>query len=117
MALPFSTFIEKDGFIFTSGQVHLGPDGTLVGETIEEQVAQVMNNLLSNALKFTHAGEVAVHISSREVDGAVAVTATVDDSGPGIPADDLIAAARLYAGAKAAAGHNGRMDLGRVEIN
>ncbi|OGJ37719.1 MAG: hypothetical protein A2383_02365 [Candidatus Pacebacteria bacterium RIFOXYB1_FULL_39_46] len=45
MALPFSTFIEKDGFIFTSGQVHLGPDGTLVGETIEEQVAQVMNNL------------------------------------------------------------------------
>lgn len=53
----------------------------------EMRLKQLFNNLIGNALKFTQAGEVAVHIESREVDGAVAITATVDDSGPGVPAD------------------------------
>ncbi|MFN3669051.1 MAG: ATP-binding protein [Brevundimonas sp.] len=53
----------------------------------EMRLKQLFNNLIGNALKFTQAGEVAVHIASREVDGAVAVTATVDDSGPGVPAE------------------------------
>jgi signal transduction histidine kinase len=53
----------------------------------EMRLKQLFNNLIGNALKFTRTGEVAVHIESRQVDGAVAITATVDDSGPGVPAD------------------------------
>ncbi len=51
------------------------------------RLKQLFNNLIGNALKFTQAGEVAVHIESREVDGEVAIMATVDDSGPGVPDD------------------------------
>jgi len=53
----------------------------------EMRLKQLFNNLIGNALKFTEAGGVAVHIASRELDGLIALTATVDDSGPGIPAD------------------------------
>jgi signal transduction histidine kinase/ActR/RegA family two-component response regulator len=53
----------------------------------EMRLKQLFNNLIGNALKFTQAGEVAVHIASREVDGRVSITATVDDSGPGVPDD------------------------------
>lgn len=44
-ALPFSPVIAKNGFIFTSGQVYLTPDGNLLEGTIAEQTHQVMNNL------------------------------------------------------------------------
>lgn len=54
----------------------------------EMRLKQLFNNLIGNALKFTEAGEVAVHIVSREMDGQIALSATVDDSGPGVP-DDL----------------------------
>ena len=53
----------------------------------EMRLKQLFNNLIGNALKFTQAGEVAVHIASRAADGAIAITATVDDSGPGVPED------------------------------
>lgn len=45
MALPFSPFISKNGFVFTSGQVYLTPEGKLLDGTIEEQTHQVMKNL------------------------------------------------------------------------
>lgn len=45
MALPFSPSVSKNGFIFTSGQVYLTPDGKLLEGTIEEQTHQVMKNL------------------------------------------------------------------------
>ena len=53
----------------------------------EMRLKQLFNNLIGNALKFTEAGEVVVHIASREIDGAIAITATVDDSGPGVSAE------------------------------
>ncbi len=59
----------------------------------EMRLKQLFNNLIGNALKFTQAGEVAIHIASVEIDGAVAITATVDDSGPGVPDD---AAATIF---------------------
>jgi signal transduction histidine kinase/CheY-like chemotaxis protein len=53
----------------------------------EMRLKQLFNNLIGNALKFTQAGEVAVHIAGVEIDGAIAITATIDDSGPGVPTD------------------------------
>ena len=49
------------------------------------RVAQVFNNLLSNALKFTDAGEIVLHVARRGAQLEVAVR----DSGCGIPADML----------------------------
>ncbi|MDP1912776.1 ATP-binding protein [Brevundimonas sp.] len=51
----------------------------------EMRLKQLFNNLIGNALKFTQAGEVAVHITSHDMDGQIALSATVDDSGPGVP--------------------------------
>lgn len=54
---------ELDGLVITSGQIHLTPDGELVGKTMEEKTKQVMSNLeailkaaglsFSNVLKAT----------------------------------------------------------------
>lgn len=40
-----SQAIISNGFVYTSGQVHVSPDNTLVGETTEEKTHQVMKNL------------------------------------------------------------------------
>lgn len=45
MSLPFSEFIEKNGFVFISGQVPLISDGSMLEGTIEEKTHQVMKNL------------------------------------------------------------------------
>ncbi|MFC4892131.1 RidA family protein [Pseudofrancisella aestuarii] len=37
--------IKVGNFVYTSGQIGLKPDGTLVGECIKEQTKQVMENL------------------------------------------------------------------------
>lgn len=50
----------------------------------EMRLKQLLNNLIGNALKFTPSGEVAVHLASAWRNGAVGLTVTVDDSGPGI---------------------------------
>ena len=57
----------------------------------EMRLKQLFNNLIGNALKFTPRGRVAVHIQADARDGLIGVTATVDDSGPGVP-DDIAAA-------------------------
>jgi len=45
MALPFSEFIEKNGFIFVSGQVPLNDNDQMLEGTLEEKTHQVMKNL------------------------------------------------------------------------
>lgn len=42
---PFSQAIVAGNLIFTSGQIHLSPDGKLLEGTIEEQTRRVMENL------------------------------------------------------------------------
>lgn len=42
---PYSQAVQLDGWIFTSGQIPLTPEGNLVGETIEEQTHQVIKNI------------------------------------------------------------------------
>jgi len=50
-----SQAITSNGFIFVSGQIHILPDNTLVGETTEEKVAQIMKNIEA-ILKAANAG-------------------------------------------------------------
>lgn len=42
---PYSQAIISGKFVFTSGQIHLLPNGKMVEGTIEEQTHQVMKNL------------------------------------------------------------------------
>ena len=60
-------------------------DGIEEAKTDQARVRQIIINLLSNALKFTEHGEVAVR-AAREDDSVVIA---VSDTGPGIPGDAL----------------------------
>lgn len=42
---PYSQAIVSGNLVFTSGQIHLTPEGKLLEGTIEEQTHQVMKNL------------------------------------------------------------------------
>ncbi|QDH72442.1 ATP-binding protein [Brevundimonas sp. M20] len=53
----------------------------------EVRLKQLLNNLIGNAIKFTPAGEVAVHITARAEGADAHLSVTVDDSGPGIAED------------------------------
>ncbi len=53
------------------------------------KVRQALFNLLSNAAKFTHEGEVVLSVSSETVDGAPWVRMAVTDSGIGIAPEKL----------------------------
>jgi signal transduction histidine kinase len=50
----------------------------------ERRIAQVLLNLVGNAIKFTEAGEVVVSVAVDETSFEIAVT----DTGPGIPTDE-----------------------------
>jgi PAS domain S-box-containing protein len=54
------------------------------------RLRQVLVNLISNAVKFTHKGEVVVTLTRRQTQGGVSMLhASVRDTGIGIPADRL----------------------------
>jgi len=59
----------------------------LAAEGDDLRLKQVLNNLISNALKFTDAGEVEVRISARPQGNELVLCADVRDSGVGIPHD------------------------------
>jgi 2-iminobutanoate/2-iminopropanoate deaminase len=42
---PYSQAIKAGDLVFVSGQLGVAPDGTLVGETIEEQAEQALANI------------------------------------------------------------------------
>ncbi|VTO11416.1 Autoinducer 2 sensor kinase/phosphatase luxQ [Brevundimonas vancanneytii] len=53
----------------------------------EMRLKQLLNNLIGNALKFTEGGAVEVRVDTALEDGQVCLSATVDDSGPGVSED------------------------------
>ena len=53
------------------------------------RLKQILNNLLSNAAKFTRRGEVLVKLAAKPAGGDVRVIIEVIDTGPGIPQAEL----------------------------
>lgn len=72
---------------------HISPDApeALVGDAAH--LRQVLVNLIGNAIKFTHTGEVALHVDAAEPlpkdTGHARLRFTVSDSGIGIPENKL----------------------------
>lgn len=92
MIAPFELTARAKGLLFSSrldGADQLGGDPCLDGVRLR----QVLNNLVGNAIKFTREGEVAVR--ARVHDGTLWFT--VEDSGPGLSADDLATLFEPYA--------------------
>jgi signal transduction histidine kinase/ActR/RegA family two-component response regulator len=55
-----------------------------------QRIAQVLVNLIGNAVKFTDSGSVAVHIDGHDLDGtSYELRCAVSDTGVGIPDDQL----------------------------
>ncbi|MDR7221468.1 response regulator [Aminobacter aminovorans] len=50
---------------------------------------QIITNMLGNAVKFTERGHVLVDVTGETVDGTVALSIRVEDTGIGIPSDKL----------------------------
>lgn len=42
---PYSQAVKVNGFIYTSGQIGLTPEGIMAGDDVENQTHQVMKNL------------------------------------------------------------------------
>ncbi|MDX6721523.1 MAG: hypothetical protein QOJ63_3777, partial [Solirubrobacteraceae bacterium] len=86
----FGSVAEQRGLALT---ITTAPDAPPVIFTDEQRLQQVLRNLLSNAFKFTAAGEVALELAGsdeRAPDGTpYAIAITVRDTGIGIAEDKL----------------------------
>ena len=69
--------------------VEVTPDAADVRRGDSARLRQILNNFLSNALKFTEAGVVSLKIEGQGADGAEGLKLTVSDTGMGIPPDKL----------------------------
>jgi two-component system sensor histidine kinase ChvG len=67
----------------------LAADQRLIIDGYETRLAQVLDNLVANARSFSPAGGQITIRLGREAGRTPAALITVDDEGPGIPADDL----------------------------
>ncbi len=76
----------KKGLSF-SVDVAASADGMRRGDPVRLQ--QILNNLVSNAVKFTQTGEVRVAIDGEGEDGAEGLKISVTDTGIGIPQNKL----------------------------
>ncbi|RUM68215.1 MAG: deaminase [Sulfurospirillum sp.] len=99
---PYSQAVKANGFIYTSGQIPLTPEGEMVGGDIQDQTRQVLNNLdavlvaagssLQNVVKTT--------IYLADMDDFVAVNAVYAEFfGSSFPARSTVAVKTLPKGA------------------
>ena len=77
-------------------------------------LGQVFRNLIDNAVSFSPAGgEVRVGVASDRRDGAAVVRITIDDTGPGVPAENLETVfERFYTSRPKGAAFGGNSGLG-----
>ena len=75
----------------------------------EDLLIQILNNLISNALKYTSEGGITIHIEKKIIDGSEFAEIIVSDTGIGIPEDkyDLIFLAFRQASEGLARQHEG----------
>lgn len=103
MALPFSPFISKNDFIFTSGQVYLTSEGKLLEGTIQEQTKQIMSNLekvlTSAGASFKDVVKTTIYITEMSLYGNVSATyGTYFTENP--PAREMVCVKELPLGAR-----------------
>lgn len=101
--LPFSLFVIKNGFVFTSGQVYLTAEGKLREGTIQEQTHQVMSNLkniLEKAdVSFKDVVKATIYVTDMSLYGEInEVYATYFDKP--YPAREMVCVKELPLGAK-----------------
>ena len=103
----------------SAGQVHVrlvqtGDDEPIRVLGREGPLGQVFRNLIDNARSFSPAGgEVRVHIERRREDDGRRVVVTVEDDGPGIPAENLESVfERFYTSRPQGAAFGGNSGLG-----
>ena len=72
-----------------SFSVELTPSAVGVRRGDTARLQQILNNLLANAVKFTHAGEVRMLIDGEGADGEAGLKISVTDTGIGVPSDKL----------------------------
>ena len=83
--LLFSEEMERKGLAY-EGNVAEAVPAALVGDS--SRLAQILNNLLGNAIKFTDQGRISVRVSvSGQQDQTVTLRCQVTDTGIGIPAE------------------------------
>ena len=83
----FAAKVEEKGIGYSC---FINPEvpSLLIGD--QYRLRQVMNNFISNAIKFTKEGEIAVNVTlNEETDSHAFVRFAIQDSGIGIPADRL----------------------------
>ena len=80
----FAGMAEKKGLEFT---IDVDPmaEGWRQGDAA--RVSQIVNNLVSNAIKFTEKGQVSLRVEAEGVDGEAGIRLLIIDSGMGIAAD------------------------------
>jgi signal transduction histidine kinase/ActR/RegA family two-component response regulator len=76
----------KKGLSFA---VEVAPSARGVRQGDSARLLQIVNNLVSNAIKFTDTGEVGVRIKGEGKDGAAGLLVAISDTGCGVPADKL----------------------------
>ncbi|WP_050532636.1 ATP-binding protein [Pseudaestuariivita atlantica] len=89
-AALYEPAITRKGLAIEIG-LHCAANQALVGDPL--RFTQVVNNLVSNAVKFTEEGRITVGLSCRPLPGSdmIEVQVTVRDTGPGIPEGALTA--------------------------
>jgi two-component system sensor histidine kinase ChvG len=87
------------------------PTGTLIARGLEVRIAQVITNLLDNALSFAPDGSTITITGTRLPQGMIRIT--IEDQGPGIPDDSLNSIfERFYSERPSAEGFGNHSGLG-----
>jgi 2-iminobutanoate/2-iminopropanoate deaminase len=72
---PYSQAVVDGNLVYTSGQIHLTPEGKLLEGTVEEQVHQIMKNLQAvleaAGVSFSHVVKTTIYVTDMTIYGKV----------------------------------------------